>query len=203
MPSFAPAGNMSGAEVIGVISGIIAIVDATVKVYDAATDASGLPETFRDVRMRLPLVQETLQTARKYLENTKPDAEFCKAMEPVLEDCADKVTRLKVIFEKVIPHDDVSRMERYSLVVRTLFKGDTVESLMQGILVDIQLLTGNRVTKLPTEYEIADLIQGAIEALSAMPPSLPSKAPSKKGNQALPDILQTLSPLTAMLSATP
>jgi hypothetical protein len=32
---------MSGAEVIGLISGTIAIVGASVKVYRAATDASG------------------------------------------------------------------------------------------------------------------------------------------------------------------
>lgn len=43
---------MSGAEVIavlGVISSVIAIVDGTKKVYDAASDAHGLPEAFREV----------------------------------------------------------------------------------------------------------------------------------------------------------
>ncbi|KXX74227.1 Vegetative incompatibility protein HET-E-1 [Madurella mycetomatis] len=48
---------MSGAEVISIISGIIAIVDATAKVYDAANDASGLPEAFLDVVTRLPLIK--------------------------------------------------------------------------------------------------------------------------------------------------
>jgi hypothetical protein len=169
---------MSGAEVIGIISGIIAIVGATVKVYAAATDASGLPEAFRDVAKRLPLVRETLQAACGYL-NTNPDKAFCNAMKPVLEDCEDKANRLKAIFEKVVPQADASRTERYLLASRTLGKGDTVESLMRGILDDVHLLTSNRVTNLPTGVEITDLIRAAIEEASAIPLSLPAGISSK------------------------
>ncbi|RYP30214.1 hypothetical protein DL767_006361 [Monosporascus sp. MG133] len=165
---------MSGAEVIGLISGIIAIVSATVEVYGAATDASGLPEAFRDVAKRLPLVQETLQTAQGYLNTADPDKAFCNAIKPVLQGCEDKAKRLAVIFEKVVPQADASKMERYLLAARTLGKGDTVESLMKGMLDDVQLLTSNRVTKLPTEAEIAHLIRAAIDEVSAIPPSLPA-----------------------------
>jgi hypothetical protein len=172
---------MSGAEVIGIISAIIAIVDATVKVYDAATDASGLPEAFRDVAKRLPLVQETLKTARGYLNTINPDEAFCNAMKPVLEDCAAKATRLGMIFDRVVPQADTPRLERYLLVTRTLFKGDTVESLMKGILVNVQLLTFNHMTKLPTLSEFADLIQAAIEKVTAIPPSLPGIVSNTRG----------------------
>jgi len=147
---------MSGAEVIDLISSIIATINATVKVYAAATDASNLPEAFRDVAKRLPLVQETLQTARVRLNSASPDDAFYKGMKPVLEDCEDKAIQLKTTFEKIVPKADASRMEHYVLAARTLGKEDTVESLMKGILDDIQLLTGNRATKL------------------AMPSSLPS-----------------------------
>ncbi|KAH6976720.1 hypothetical protein EDB80DRAFT_899880 [Ilyonectria destructans] len=163
---------MSGAEVIGLISGIIAIVDAAVKVYTATTNASGLPEAFHDVAKRLPLVQETLQTAGGHLNTTNPDEAFYKAMKPVLEGCKDKATRLAEIFEKAIPQADASRMERYLLAARTLGKGSTVESLTKGILDDVQLLAGNRVTKLATEAEIGELIRAARE-VSAIPTSLP------------------------------
>ncbi|RYP63005.1 hypothetical protein DL771_009490 [Monosporascus sp. 5C6A] len=166
--------HMSGAEVIGLISGIIAVVGATVKVYRAATDASGLPEAFRDVAKRLPLVQETLQTARGCLNTADPDEAFCNAIKPVLEGCEDKAKRLATIFEKVVPQADASRMERYLLAARTLGKGDTVESLMKGMLDDVQLLTGNHVAKLPTEAAIARLVRTAIDDVSAIPPSLPT-----------------------------
>lgn len=47
---------MSGAEAsfaLHAISSIIAIVDATKKVYDTATNTEGLPEAFREVDCRL------------------------------------------------------------------------------------------------------------------------------------------------------
>ena len=50
---------MSGAEaiaILGVISSIISIVDGTKQVYDAATNAQGLLEAFREVDARLPIV---------------------------------------------------------------------------------------------------------------------------------------------------
>ena len=68
---------MSGAEaaglVLGIISSIIAIIDVTVKVYDAATDASGLPEAFRDVVKRLSLARDTLKAVQRYLVNFLKD----------------------------------------------------------------------------------------------------------------------------------
>jgi hypothetical protein len=64
-------------------------------------------------------------------------------------------------------------MEWYLSAASTLFKGDTVESLMKGILTDIQLLASNRVMNLPVSSEIASQIQAAIDNVSAVPLSLP------------------------------
>jgi hypothetical protein len=46
--------------VIGLISGILSIIDAAKRVYDAAKDATHLPKAFREVAQRLPLVHNTL-----------------------------------------------------------------------------------------------------------------------------------------------
>ncbi|KAK4107057.1 hypothetical protein N656DRAFT_561454, partial [Canariomyces notabilis] len=121
---------MSGAEIIGLISGIIAIVDATVKVYAAANNASGLPQAFRDVATRLPFVHETLQTVSRQLNTTNPDENSCKAISPILQRCENRVMQLEKIFRDVIPQADASRMERYLVAARTLGKEGTVESLM-------------------------------------------------------------------------
>jgi hypothetical protein len=52
-----PTSDISGVQVLGIISATIAIVDAIAKVSDTATDASSLPEAFRDDAKRLPLVR--------------------------------------------------------------------------------------------------------------------------------------------------
>jgi hypothetical protein len=44
------------------------------------------------------------------------------------------------LFNKVIPKENASRVERYFKAAKTLGKGGKVEGLMKGILEDIQLL---------------------------------------------------------------
>jgi hypothetical protein len=161
---------MSGAEIIGIISGVIAIIDATAKIYNAANDASGLPQAFRDVATRLPLVHETLQTVSSNLNDTNPDDEHYKAVKPVLQRCEDRATQLQKIFKDVVPQEDALRMERYVLAIRTLGKGNAVESLMKGILEDVQLLTDNCVAGLATGTITA--LRAAIERMSVDPPLL-------------------------------
>ncbi|EPS29816.1 hypothetical protein PDE_04766 [Penicillium oxalicum 114-2] len=163
---------MSGAEAIGLISGVIAIIDATIKIYSAVSDVSGLPEAFRDTSTRLPLVRETLQSALQNLEMSDPEDSLYQAIKPVLDGCEQKASRLEELFRTVIPSASASRMERYLRAVRTLGKGSLVESLMQGMLRDVQLLAHNRVMKLATDEQLGELAR-AEDEVSAIPPSLP------------------------------
>jgi len=163
---------MSGAEVIGVIAGIIGIVDGIAKVHSAANDASGLPEAFQDVAQRLPLVREILQTALAHLKARSPDDKLYQAIKPVLRRCNDKATRLEKLFEKSIPQTGASRSDRYFLAVRSLGKGSLVKSLMKGILEDVQLLADNHVMRLAPDSRLGEL-ERAAEEVSAIPPSLP------------------------------
>ncbi|KAH8591315.1 hypothetical protein B0O99DRAFT_663707 [Bisporella sp. PMI_857] len=166
---------MSGSEgglVIGWISGTIAIIDAITKVYDATQDAEGLPQAFREVTQRLPLVRDTLQATEGHMKRYNLGDESCIAMKPVVEGCKDKAVRLETIFQKVIPQADTSRLDRYYKAVRTLGKGNRVEALMKGMLEDVQLLAGNHAIKAATEAQIEQLAK-AIEELSGISPSLP------------------------------
>ncbi|OQE41012.1 hypothetical protein PENCOP_c005G01792 [Penicillium coprophilum] len=172
---------MSGAETIGLISGLIAIIDTTVKIYSAASDASGLPEAFRDASARLPLVRETLQTALQNLEMSDADDSLYQATKPVLDGCKQKAECLEEVFRKVVPFASASRMVRYLHAVRTLGKGSLVESLMQGILRDIQLLAHSRLLKLATDEQLEELAQ-AEDEVSAIPPSLPLQCLSSISN---------------------
>lgn len=94
---------MSGAEAIGNTSGVTAIIDATAKIYKAANDASGLPEAFRDIATRIPLVRKTLQTVSRNLNNTIPDEECCEAIKPILQQCENRATQLE-IYSRILSH---------------------------------------------------------------------------------------------------
>jgi hypothetical protein len=147
---------MAGAEavlVLGVISSIISIVDGIKQVYDAATDAESLPEEFREVRNRLPIVVNNLGFAKEYIHGGSANEKSCKGVKPIVKACEMKAKKLDDLFRKVIPADGASRREIYLSAAKTLGTGGQVESLMKGILEDIQLVTSEHGMRIGTKSE--------------------------------------------------
>lgn len=166
---------MSGAEaglVLAVISTVIAVIDATKKVYDGASSATGLPEVFREVGGRLPLVRAILGSAKQHIDDGQVDEASCTAMKPVINACEEKAKKLKVIFQKVLPHDDASRIDRYISAAKTFGKGGRVEVLMKGMLDDVLLLASNHGLESATAHQV-DQLTKAIQEMSGIKPSIP------------------------------
>ncbi|KAH7123260.1 hypothetical protein B0J13DRAFT_679985 [Dactylonectria estremocensis] len=149
---------MSGAEVIGLVSGIISLIDAALKIYNAASDASGLPSDFRDVASRLPLINESLFTARQALQDEPETPEATTALTTMLKACTTKAVALQAIFQAVIPGEGAKRLERYSKALKTIPKAGKVDGLMVGILADLQVLAVHRTFKTVTKAQIEQLI---------------------------------------------
>lgn len=157
---------MSGAEarfVIGLISGVISIIEATKTAYDAAKDAKGQPEVFRQVAARLPLVIEILYSVEERIHTL--DETVQDALEPIMESCKAKAENLMKIFQKVIRKDDDNWYDRYKKALR---KGDKVECLMEGILKDIQVLACEKLKGTATETQVKE-IEEAIKQMNEMP----------------------------------
>ncbi|CAG5158409.1 uncharacterized protein ALTATR162_LOCUS5064 [Alternaria atra] len=164
---------MSGAEalsVIGLISGVISIIEATKTVYDAAKDAQGQPQAFRQVAARLPLVVNILDNARKRAHALDETAQ--EALEPTLKSCEAKAKALQKIFQKVVRKDDDKWYDRYKKAVGgTLGNQGKVEQLMEGILKDVQVLAYEKLTGTASDAEMEE-IKEAIKQMKDMPSSL-------------------------------
>ncbi|KAM0487201.1 hypothetical protein ACHAPX_000471 [Trichoderma viride] len=154
---------MSGAEIIGLISSIIAIVEGSLKLYEAIDDASGLPQSFRHAADRLPVIQNTLEAALEGLaeEEDAPSARQRAALSRMLRSCRDKAMTLQKIIQKVIPAANASPMNRLMKAVKTLPNADKVDDLMDGILSDLQVLTANRALKTASRAQMQRLIDSA------------------------------------------
>lgn len=163
---------MSGAEVLGIISAVITIIDTIKQLYDGAHahDSTGLPEAFREVAARLPLVRKILESVDNHLRGNKTD-DSCGEVKTVLEQARNKVLALKTLFDKVIPLDEDPCVDRYVKLVRTLGKGNRVETLMLGLMTDVQLLVGKYGLDNANSQQIEQL-RKAIEELSNMEPSI-------------------------------
>jgi hypothetical protein len=161
---------MSGAEagfVVGLIASVISIIEATKTVYDAAKDAKGQPEAFRQVAARLPLVIDILRSAKaRALDETAAEA-----IEHSLKSCKAKAEKLQEIFQKVIRKDDDKWYDRYKKAVGTVGKGAKVESLLGEILKDIQVIACKKLEGTATSAQVKELEQ-AIKQMNEMPSSL-------------------------------
>ena len=166
-------GVVEAGTVIGLISGVISIIEATRTVYDAAKDAKGQPEAFRQVAARLPLVGEILQSAKERTQTL--DESAWEALKPIIKSCRAKAEDLEKLFQEVIRKDDDKWYDRYKKAVGTLGKGDKVECLMEGILKDIQALACERLMGTATDTQIKEL-EEAIKEMNEMLPSLPDEA---------------------------
>jgi hypothetical protein len=92
---------MSGAEaiaILGLISLIISVVDRTKQVYDAATSAEGLPEAFREVAGRLPIVTNILDASKQYIKEGDVNEYSCKGVKHIIEACLRKAKKLDNLF---------------------------------------------------------------------------------------------------------
>jgi hypothetical protein len=83
---------------LGIILSIIAIVDGTKQVCDAATDIEGLLESFRKVRDRQPIVANILGFAKLYIDSGNADKRLCEAIKAVVEACERKAKILDNLF---------------------------------------------------------------------------------------------------------
>ncbi|KFY27130.1 hypothetical protein V491_01015 [Pseudogymnoascus sp. VKM F-3775] len=167
---------MSGAEVafvVGLISGVISIIEATKTIYDAAKDSKGQPKAFRQVAARLPLVIEILNSANEKTRALNETAQ--DPLEHILKSCKGKAEKLQEIFQKVIRKDDDKWYDRYKRALHTLGKGDKVESLMGEILKDVQVIACEKLEGTANSAQLKTL-EEAIREMKEMPSSLTDEA---------------------------
>ena len=150
---------MSGLEVVGGISAVIGIIDASIKIYKSARKDLKLSEAFEAVGRRLPIILDTLQTCKTHLEpiqNSLP-VDVCGVLEKILDGCDEKAGKLREIFEKVIPGENDGWEKRYLKLLKRLGKGNKVEELMVSVTEDVQLLVNNHAVKSAKPEQITEL----------------------------------------------
>ncbi|MCJ1270776.1 hypothetical protein MMC22_010673 [Lobaria immixta] len=162
---------MSGVEAIavsGVISSIISIVDGTKKVYDAATDARGLPEAFRKVASQLPIIRHILDSAKQHIDDGGVDEDSCKGVKPVVEACEKKAEKLDTLFQKAIPQDGTRGLERNCKAAEKLRERNEVLSLMIEMLEGVRHLACERGIKTANKAQQDQIVEAVSELLAVL-----------------------------------
>lgn len=141
--------TMSGLEVIGGISAVIGIIDASIKIYDSAWKDLKLSETFTTVGRQLPIIFDILRICKNHLESSAGSlaAHVCEALEKILDACDEKARKLREIFEKVIPGENDGWEKRYSKIFKRLGRENKIEELMALITQDVQLVVNHHAVQ--------------------------------------------------------
>ena len=80
--------------------------------YDTAINAQGLPEAFRDVAGRLPVVRNILLSAKQNIEDGIVAEVSCEGVKHVVKCCEKQAQKLDELFHKVYPADNTSHTQR-------------------------------------------------------------------------------------------
>jgi hypothetical protein len=160
------------AEVIGIINGIIALVETSIKIYDSARKDIKLSKNFKAVRYRLPIILDTLAVCKSSLEPRKASIpeDVCEALEKTLEGCEAKASNLRGIFEKIIPGESDTWRNRYSKVLSRYGKGNKVEELMLGLAEEVQLIVNHDAVSSASQkqnFELDDIIREMKSVISS------------------------------------
>lgn len=168
-PLQSPPPKMSGVEVIGAISGIITILETIIRFGEACRDldVKGIPSSIRDAHARLPLVIVTLSLLDNDIRSN-PDSDSYHAMKKALNACEKKASSLERMFRAGMPPELPRpslrrRITTAALMTFRMGKSRKVDSLMKGILEDIQLLADNHAFNNSTRYRIRESTQALMQ----------------------------------------
>lgn len=167
---------MSGLEVIGGISAVIAIIDGSVKVWDSARKDIKFSKTFEIVANQLPILRDTLQTCHTHFEPIKTTlpADAAQGLLKTVNSCKSNAEKLDNIFQETIPGEHEQWYERYRKVARRLGKGNKVEELMKAITEDVQNLVNYHTVK-STSPELYTKLQELMKEIDGVESSLPDE----------------------------
>lgn len=162
------------AEVIGAISGVVALIETSIKIYDRVKNDIKLSETFEVVRCRLPVILHTLETCKNNLKQRADSIpqDVCDALEEILEACYTKAKHLREILEKIESGERHTWMKRYSKILRSLGKGNKIEELMLGLVKDVQLIVNHHAVRFANQQQKAEL-DDIVQQMKSFPSSVP------------------------------
>lgn len=128
---------MSGVEIIGVVSSIVTLVDATIKICKSTKD---LPQDLRVIAESLPLIHEVVKSFGQNIHD-KINDDTRTVVYPALRRCELNTRTLRDIIRGALPRSNESSPERAVRASRVIFgRVKEARALMGNIRNDFLLL---------------------------------------------------------------
>jgi hypothetical protein len=156
--------------IVSLVSAIVQFVDFGSKIVERLQDFHSsvheVPKAFRDVKVELPLLLDTLKWTQTQAESGACSRETQEALLPVVKRCRSQVELLDNILVKTLPKPEDSSLRRSMMAFSSVSQEKKVEQITFTLRKYVQILTYHQstgTTRLPMQptrpvsYEVRPL----------------------------------------------
>ena len=160
------------AALIGLVASIASLVDLSVKVvsrlHGFISESSDIPESFRFLWLRLPLLTATLQQILCQAEAGRFPDDVTKSLKVLIDSTSEQVSTVQTCLSKVLSSNDASRLERALKALKSLAKEHKIQEALEKIYRNNDLLVLHQTTQ---HVDTGDRILEEISKLSVTSPA--------------------------------
>ena len=140
------------AAVVGLVASIASLVELSAKVvsrlHDFASKSSEVPESFRSLSTRLPLLTASLRHIQFQAEAGRFPDDVIKALKGVVNDTSEQVSDVQNSLSKVLPSDNASKFERAVKALKSLAKKEKMQQTLEKIHKNNDILVLHQTTRI-------------------------------------------------------
>lgn len=137
--------------VVGIVASIGSLIDLGAKVatrlHEFASQTAEVPESFRALSTRLPLLNSSLQAISAQAQAGRLSQDVVVALHNVISNTFQQVTSLQTYLSHVLPPTDASRLQRAVKALKSLAKEKEVQAAVEKIHHDIDFLVLHQTTR--------------------------------------------------------
>jgi hypothetical protein len=142
---FFPPEMAEALAVVGLVSAIVQFVDFGGKLVERLnefnSDTHEVPETFRTIKLQLPLLIDTLRRTQQQASAGHVSGETATTLKPLIDACFTEINALQARLDKTLPPHKSSSWQRRLLALKSLAHDKEVERSMVKLESHIRLLT--------------------------------------------------------------
>ena len=160
--------------IVGLVASIATLVELSAKVlsrlHDFTSKSSEVPESFRSLSTRLPLLTATLQHIQFQAKDSRFPDNVTKALKAVVDDTSRQISNIQISLFKVLLSDGASKLERALKALKSLAKEDKVQQALEKICENNEILVLYQTT---WYVDTGDRILEVLSKLDIIPATLP------------------------------
>jgi hypothetical protein len=136
--------------IIGLVSSIVQFVDFGSKIVhrldEFHSSLDEVPKSFRDIKIELPLLIDTLERTRQQAEDGRFSKNTQEAIRSVVKGCQSQVERLNALLEETLPAKGDSSWKRGKKALSSIGQEKRVQQITTTFRNYVQTLTYHQAT---------------------------------------------------------